>query len=145
MLEITGNLWDYYGKPGHVVCITTNGFVKKNGDAVMGRGCAWEATQRIPDIARTLGNWIRDKGNVPGWIRYDLPLIAFPVKHNWFEKADIKLIRDSADWLRLAAKGSPHTFILPRPGCGNGQLTWSSVKPALFYLPDNVLVIDFAK
>ena len=40
MNEITGNILNYIGKPKTLVCITTNGFVKNNGEAVMGAGCA---------------------------------------------------------------------------------------------------------
>ncbi len=142
--EITGNLWSYYGKPGYAVCITTNGFLKKNGEAVMGRGCAYEATQRIPGIALKLGEWISTQGNVPGRLQASPPLIVFPVKHAWYEKADLHLIIESVAWLEKAASlTSGYKFILPRPGCGNGQLAWADVKPLLVCLPDNVLVIDF--
>lgn len=38
MREINGsNIWDFYNK-GFWIAITTNGTVKKNGEAVMGRG-----------------------------------------------------------------------------------------------------------
>lgn len=42
MIEVKGNLWTY---PAEVRVITTNGFVKKNGEAVMGIGqmlMSWE-------------------------------------------------------------------------------------------------------
>lgn len=32
--------------------------------------------------------------------------------------------------------------VLPRPGCGNGRLTWEQVKPVIKFLPDNVWVIS---
>jgi hypothetical protein len=34
MQEINGCLWDYYGNANTVVLITTNGFIKKNGDDI---------------------------------------------------------------------------------------------------------------
>lgn len=143
MQEITGNLWDYYGRRNEVVCITTNGAVKLDGNAVMGRGCALQATQKIPGIALKLGASIKKNGNVACWLEEDV-LISFPVKHKWFEKADIKLIRQSADWLHEQAMLLPFTtFILPRPGCGNGKLSYSQVQPILVKLPHNVHVIDF--
>lgn len=86
MREIAGNLWKYYF-PGSVVCITTNGFVKKNGLAVMGRGCALEAARRIPALPSLLGKHIELHGNVPTWLVPDR-LVSFPVKHNWYEEAD---------------------------------------------------------
>lgn len=144
MKEINGNLWRYYNAPFHVICITTNGFVKKDGTAVMGRGCALEARSYIPGIAKLLGAHIQTNGNMAGYL---LPnVIAFPVKHVWYEKADLELIRGSAHWLgHIAAKHPEFSFILPRPGCGNGQLQYCDVKPVLVdLLPDNVYVIDFA-
>ena len=52
MIEVVGNLWTY---AADFRAITTNGTVKFDGRAVMGRGCAREATQRYPKIARQLG------------------------------------------------------------------------------------------
>lgn len=58
MREITGNLWDYYEKPGYVVCITTNGVVNAKGRAVMGRGCAFGSYQPCAGCSQTLGNTV---------------------------------------------------------------------------------------
>jgi hypothetical protein len=73
MRSILGNLFDPHsyklnnGEPCGffpcAICITTNGFVKKNGEAVMGRGCAKQALQRYPSISFTLGNRIVTGGN----------------------------------------------------------------------------------
>lgn len=144
MKEIQGELWDYYGKPDHVVCITTNGTVKANGEAVMGRGCAAEAKERFKGIARELGGLIQSYGNnVMELRKREGPLLSFPVKHNWWEEADLKLIERSAGKLWVHADDSPEVnFILPRPGCGNGGLKWEDVKPVIEFLPDNVLVIS---
>lgn len=154
MKEITGELWDFYARydydtgTEYVVCITTNGFVKANGDAVMGRGCAREATQRIEGCAKLLGSYIKKLGNVPGLMRTSADetegLFIFPVKHNWWEQADLDLIRKSAQALKEYARGTHDRckWILPRPGCGNGRLTYEQVKPLLEDLPDNVWVIS---
>jgi hypothetical protein len=146
MLEMNGNLWDYYGKPKTVVLITTNGFVKNDGEAVMGSGCAAEAARRFQWLPKSLGDSLITHGNVPTWFLADR-LATFPVKHNWYEKADFDLIRKSVLWLFHTASESSlrhYNFVLPRPGCGNGQLAWPDVKPLLLGLPDNVFVIDFA-
>lgn len=146
MKEIRGDLWDYYEKIDHVICITTNGFLKKNGDAVMGRGCAYEATQYIPGITRILGRHIRANGNTAGILRVtadEWAIIAFPVKHVWWEPADPELIKVSVAWLVNEAEANPSiTYVLPKPGCGNGRLTWITVKPLCMPLPDNVWVIS---
>lgn len=137
MIESAEDIWKFYGQPGHVVCITTNGFVKKNGLAVMGRGCAAEAARLFPQFPALLGFHITQHGNVamrvPG-----KPILTFPVKHNWWEKADLALIKKSVEFLSGCDRA--YTFHLPRPGCGNGRLSWEDVKPLLESLPDNVVV-----
>lgn len=142
MKEILGELWSYYGKPENEICITTNGTLKTNGCGVMGRGCAAEAKARIPEIDRVLGDAIRQNGN---HFQLLVPSIwAFPVKHNWWEQASLELIAHSAEDLAAqAALAHPEIkFILPRPGCGNGRLTWAEVRPIMEQLPDNVWIIS---
>lgn len=141
MKEIFGDLWDFYGKLDTIVIITTNGFVKKNGKAVMGRGCALEAAIRFPSFPKVLGCHLHSNGNIPmTWP--SLGVATFPVKHRWFEQADPELIEDSTRWLNQEALANPHkTYVLPRPGCGNGGLPYQYVKPIIDRLPDNVFVI----
>lgn len=126
------------------ICITTNGYVKPNGQAVMGRGCALEAKQRIPGIDKMLGAVIRKFGNhvYPIGTFGGTTVYSFPVKHNWWEKADIELIKRSCKELREYAYGD-RVIVLPRPGCGNGHLDWKEVQPVIApLLPDNVVVIS---
>ena len=150
MKEITGELWDYYGKRGYIVCITTNGTLKTNGEAVMGRGCAAQAKARFAGIAKILGDQIQQWGNDVHIVsvtrngNLSSHLIAFPVKHNWWEKADLELIRKSADALHKWTRDPEFKrmkFVLVRAGCGNGGLRWEDVQPILSNLPDCVLVI----
>src|SRR5258708_33340540 len=94
MKEIKGELWDYHEDFHSVICITTNGFVKKNGEAVMGKGCAAEAKTRYPELPKILGTHIRENGNIPLYLPVHL-ILTFPVKHNWWEEADLELIKDS--------------------------------------------------
>lgn len=144
MKEITGDLWDYYQKPGHVICITTNGTVTKAGKAVMGRGCAREACERIPGIDKMLAAHLRWRGNTPTMLLNGLA--TFPVKREWGDTASLDLIRFGAEWLAREAFKNPDTvYVLPRPGCGNGCLKYYDVRPLLECLPDNVHVIDFAR
>lgn len=87
MIEQVKDLWAFLNNKTDAVCITTNGFVKKDGCAVMGRGCALEATKRFPGIAHNLGNAIYSKGNIVHIIReipkkdkQPLSIVSFPVK-----------------------------------------------------------------
>lgn len=144
MKEIFGSIWVYFLVQDHFICLTTNGTVKKNGEAVMGRGNAKQATILVPGIAKNLAEYLEANGNHAGHFHEATAgLIVFPVKHNWWENADLGLIAESTAWLKLEAKCNPdRTYHLPRPGCGNGKLDWAIVKPLLVDLPDNVWVHD---
>ena len=145
MIELRQDIWMHYLVPKHFVCITTNGTIKKNGYGVMGRGNAKQAAAMLPGIDKHLGEYLRANGNHAGYFdEANANLIVFPTKHNWWEKADLKLIHEGAEWLRDAAKvDETILFHLPRPGCANGQRDWETeVRPILVDvgLPDNVWV-----
>lgn len=149
MNDVTGNLWTY---PADIRVITTNGFVKKNGECVMGRGCAKEAMVAFKELPRVLGRLVEQHGNHCYLLRRGGPdgvLVSFPVKHNWFEKADLDLIERSAHELVALANDQAwldrwKIIVVPRPGCGNGQLKWEDVKPVLApILDDRFHIITF--
>lgn len=146
MKEINADLWDL---TGGLICITTNGFVKKNGEAVLGAGCAKEAVQRFPEFPRILGSKLKQFGNKVFYIP-EFNLFTFPVKHNWWEDADIELIKKSCTQLVDKVKGMNNAFptgtpiYLPQPGCGNGRLKWEFVREQIKdLLPDWVVIVDF--
>lgn len=150
MLEVYGDLWTYYPKDNTrrlIPCITTNGFVKKNGEAVMGRGVAKQCLEMYPSVSKILGGLILTFGNKLLLFYVDGKgscIISFPVKHHWKELASLTLISISAWELRNVALATPNKlYVLPRPGCGNGQRDWvTEVKPIIEpILPDNVHVI----
>jgi len=150
MREHKGDLWADFGHPYHRIAISTNGFVKRDGRAVMGRGCAKQATQLFRGIELLLGAYIKTNGNIPGYLLIDgessLPtgdrLMILPVKHNWWERADATLVKRSIAFLAYeAGRDKQWTFHVPRLGCGNGKLDWGRlVKPWMDVLPDNVVV-----
>lgn len=148
MIERNEDLWKDFTTPGHRIAISTNGFVKRNGEAVMGRGCAKQATELFPGIAQALGVRLRIKGNSPGYLfipESKLPsdrLMILPVKHNWWEKADLGLVGLSVAFLAEEAHDfRDWVFHVPRLGCGNGKLSWSVVVQSMMAgLPDNVVV-----
>jgi hypothetical protein len=144
--EQKGDLWDLQKQnPGSWICITTNGFIKKTGQCVMGRGCAKEAALKYPILPFLLGSHVLMYGNVPSYF-HEFKIISFPVKHVRWDPADLELIKGSAVWLLGASLLQPDTlYFLPRPGCGNGQRDWEKeVKPLLLSLemPDNVVVVS---
>lgn len=143
MREQYGNLWQMQADAR---CITTNGTVKKNGAVVMGRGVALQARDEYPGIDLRVGKVVRR--GPPGMLQVDVVwddpvIICFPVKYNWWEHASLPLIRESAQ--RLVELADMHrewgTILLPRPGCGNGQLRWEQVRPEIEGLLDDRFVI----
>jgi hypothetical protein len=150
MIEIQCDLWEW---PATFRVITTNGAFNKDLGAVMGRGCALEAKLRYPTLPKMLGERLRDHGNHVHMFE-ELGLITFPVKHHWALDADLELIDRSANELALMmstrhAEGfctiADHieTVVMPRPGCGNGRLSWDKVRPILDrYLDDNYVVVN---
>lgn len=144
MKEIFGNLWDV---EADLRVITTNGDVNGKGAAVMGRGCAREASRRIPSLERRFAELLSEHGNrVMRLARYrGADLASFPVKHHWHEQADPELIRRSAHQLvAVAEKFDYQKIVIPRPGCGNGALQWNDVRAIVSeILDDHFRVITF--
>jgi len=159
MKEITGNLFNQTW--ADVICITTNGFVKRNGEAVMGRGCASQAKKKFPGIALELGKNIKTVGNLPTHLitTEDYRIFSYPVKAKsgtceynksnvvqhmrhrfepqsvvpgWALKATKHMIIKSAEEMMWHADNmNLKTIVIPRPGCGAGELSWEDIGPAL--------------
>ena len=139
MKVLVGDIWkvqtDFRG-------VTTNGFVTRAGNAVMGRGVALQAKRRFPGIERQLGKAITGGGNRVHML--DPCLFSFPVKHNWWQRADPDLIHRSVGELKELADRLPdRSFAIPLPGTGNGGLKPEEVWPLLQDLPDNVVVVVY--
>jgi len=157
MKEIRGNMWDLTPQYD-AVCITTNGYVKYDGSAVMGRGCARQAWKMFPGIEYRLGRVIQTSGLVVEAINEDPLILSFPVKPasrvisdlrqvvrhkrqlyhigatvpGWACVADLEIIANSAFDLALYANTYElKKVLLPRPGCGAGELLWADVRPVL--------------
>lgn len=154
MTEITGDAWQTWQnllqQEECFLCITTNGTIKKNGECVMGAGIAKEAACFFPRLPEDLGREISKHGNRMHYLGNNL--LSFPVKHNWYEIADIELIKESCktlmealDYLAVERDVEECTALLVRPGCGNGKLDWETqVKPAIAsILDDRVYIISF--
>lgn len=142
LLELTGDLWDFHAK-GEWIAITTNGSVNAYGNAVMGRGVAQEAKIRYSWLPKLLAIRIKEEGNIPilfGCAPHEerpdtrsQRIVTFPVKHEWHQKANLELIRKSAECLITALHlGDIRVLYTVRPGCGNGHRKWETeVRPIL--------------
>jgi hypothetical protein len=181
MREVKKDLWRLAEdiKPD-AVCITINGFVKKDGSAVLGRGCALEATIRWPKLPFYLGASLRNLPlrlhDLTAYLEDDGPmyysLLAFPVKPRQvvvaedysnivkrhrgrfapgtvapgcFAIATPELIKKSSrELMHLIERNNWSTVLLPRPGAGNGELSWNDeVKPLIEpILGDRVIIVS---
>jgi hypothetical protein len=138
MREVTGNIWDYLGSA--VIAITTNGLVTPDGRAVFGRGCARQGRERFPDLPQRLGRLLRDGGNHVHCLGDGI--VSFPVEETPWENPDLRLIRRSADELRiLADRHGWQTVVVPRPGCGGGGLAWEDVRPCIEEVFDDRFIL----
>lgn len=154
MLEMSiGSNGDIFDLPQNeeAICITTNGIVKANGQAVMGAGIAKQADQffhlsnllgkylkQYGNRAFNLGSWKRQNGNV-------FTVFSFPTKHDWKDDSDITLICKSAEQLiQMCDKFGITKCYLPPVGCGCGNLNYQTiVKPWLEQILDDRFVVVF--
>ena len=144
MEESIGNLW-ILAKDGatDAVVITTNGFVKSSGEAVLGKGIALQARNRWPDLEARLGAALSRFGNRPFRFRMsglESDLVSLPTKPaytsdgrpGWLADSDLDLIVSGAVCLmEMADKFHWDRVVLPRPGVGAGRLDWDTVCPRL--------------
>ena len=137
MQIIEGNLWKFH-TPTNWIVIPTNGSIRQDGACVMGRGVALQAKKRYPKLPYELGHHIFSAGNNVCTFK-DYGLLTFPVKHKWFENADLELIEKSAKQLLYVVD---RPIYLPMVGCGNGKLSWSDVSKILDkYFDDTFTVV----
>lgn len=146
--EAEGNLWGWWdANKADAVVVTTNGAVRMDGTAVMGRGTALQAKRVVSGIEFRLGRRTVLTGNrvyaFPHWTAH-LYLVTMPVKRHWRENADLGIIEASCRQLaELASAMGWARVVMPRPGCGNGRLDWQDVRPVLErYLGDRFLVVN---
>lgn len=131
---------------GDTICVTTNGEVRKNGNAVMGRGSA-EFARDTFKVDKLLGEYLtkyRNRAFYLGTYPYrgkQISLATFPTKYTWRDKSDIQLIKESAlQMMKIADKFELRKVYIPIPGCGKGQLKWSEVKNVLSVLDSRFIV-----
>jgi len=134
----TGNLVDYLGR--FPVVITTNGTVKKDGRANLGRGNAREIGAEIGWLAEKLGYLVSHFGNHVHYI--DEMIISYPVEETWTAQAELSLVKRSAyELVRLADQNRWEKVYMPLPGCGFGGLRPSDVISMLAPILDDRFII----
>lgn len=164
MREMIGNIFEI---DADAVCVTTNGFVKRNGEGVMGAGIAKQMKDMFPDLPKLLGNSIKKFGNeVNVLCRVDgTHLVAFPTKDSsgiadgtnvvphasymlgafvpgFHLKSTLQRIEQSCkELVWLTDFHNYKTVLLTRAGCGNGGLDWNDVKPVMAKLLDDRFII----
>lgn len=147
MKEERGELFTA-GEDADATVVTTNGVVKGNGRAVMGRGTALRAANYFPNLSYKLGKAIKEGGNHVYVFEFDdveRAIVTFPVKVHWREPANLDLIaRSAAELVVVADSYNWQEVVLPRPGCGNGKLEWEDVKAVIeSLLDDRFTVVDW--
>lgn len=140
---IIRNVKNIFDEIGDAVCITTNGVIKANGEAVMGAGIAKEADLRyyvaaqLGDKLKTNGNHCYNLGSYDG-----KTLVSFPTKHDWRNDSDIDLIKQSCkELVQLADQNGWNAVLLPPVGCGCGKLDFNTVKAMLEQVLDDRFVL----
>ena len=167
MKEARGNMLEM---DCDALVVTINGFVKENGEAVMSRGIAKQIADLMPEIPKKLGGMLHLFGNnVSVLTNNPMPIVNFPVKPDYVRnngtnvvshcktqigelkagflaKADIQLIEKSLIQLvKLANRKSEWKVILiPRVGCGAGELNYKDTKPLMEkYLDDRFICCTY--
>lgn len=145
-IQTNANIFDLpnlYSNPSTcAVCVTTNGIIKKDGSAVMGKGIALSANNRYC-IAKELAVKLQRFGNhvhrMETAKNCNYHLLTFPTKQDWKNPSSLNLILQSANELISYCDAHQIQYcFLPKPGCSCGQLDWDSqVKPILEPLLDD--------
>lgn len=162
-----------YGNMLHMECdalvITTNGFVKNNGDAVMGRGIAKQVADVLPQIPSLLGTLIKRNGNgVQRLINHNgMALISAPVKPAyvifdgtnvvehaayrfrigdrvpgfWAKAIPERIVASCHELVNLANNTGWQTILCPRFGCGAGELNWEDIEPLVSPILDDRFIV----
>jgi hypothetical protein len=162
MKEIRGNLFEV---EADAICITTNGFVKANGEAVMGMGCAKTFRDKYESGAARLGTAIKKNGNRVNYLGatsrhkfYSFPVKAIretndgtnvvahavgkfglhSVVPGFYCKARLEIIINSClQLVEVADFTGDKNIVIPRMGCGAGELSWDDVRPVVAELLDD--------
>ncbi len=141
MIEINGNIFD---QKCDAICITTNGIIKKNGEAVMGAGIALQAKIKYPQLPKLLAEKITQEGNKIYSFKFgNINIVTFPTKNHWRDDSNIELIKQSLlQLVQMANNNEWKKVCLPRPGCNNGKLNWLDIKKYVSKLDNRFIIVN---
>lgn len=151
--QYTGDIWNLWER-GWYITIPTNLYLKADGEAVMGRGLALQATRRWPRVQLWYGFHLKEHvrrtpenrnprmedvdPNGFGLIslNHEWRALFLPVKTSWNQGARKTLIelslKDLHRHLTNHNWSDDRWVAIPRLGCGNGMLDWETdVKPMM--------------
>lgn len=130
-----------------VICVTTNGALKKDGNAIMTQGWGKFVRETFENIDAKLGKYLKTYGNRVfnlGTQHYrgkPIIVVSFPTKNDWMGQSDLGLIKKSAqELIALCNKFNLRKVYVPVPNGSKGKLKWSEVKAALSELDDRFVV-----
>lgn len=107
---------------------------------VMGKGIALQFKKKWPDNFSEYSKVCKSGKLRPGKVHiyqlekssHPLFIINFPTKDHWKEKSKIDYIKDGLnDLIQQIKERSISSIAIPPLGCGNGGLSWTSVKPLI--------------
>lgn len=120
---------------GFWLVVPTNQTVRKDGNAVMGAGLAFQAAQKFPDIPARYGKSLQAKSYRMAF--NDHRLLLVPTKIDWRQSSSTRLVSEGAQGIAKWAIAHPtEKIVVPALGCGKGGLSWEVVKPILLKLLD---------
>lgn len=117
--------------------------ISTNEIGIHGAGLAREAKERglIKQGTGTYQVWMKQE-ELFNVVKIWPIAITFPVKHNWWEKADLELIKNSFKELAKTCEQYEHdTFNLPLVGCGLGEADIDVIVPMIREFAENHLNI----
>lgn len=151
LIDTDGDIFSLPSKE-EAVCVTTNGIIKNNGKAVMGKGIALEADKnynvstRLAEYLKLYGNRAFNLGLYPNTKTNEyFTLFSFPTKENWKDNSKLELIEKSAiQIIEMCNKFKISKCYLPPVGCSNGNLDYEKqVKPIISSILDERFFVVF--
>lgn len=127
-----GNMWDAYDRAS-LMLVTTNSYIARKGNLVMGAGAARQARDKFPGIDYAYGEHITKKFGqlalygvvTPGEVGLKNKVGIFQVKMHYKEDADPVVIATSAATLTLLLRSRSEygrSLHMNFPGIGYGNM-----------------------